>query len=60
MVKLELSTEDARLLAEVLDAELRDLSYEIANTDAKDFRDVLKIKRAVVARTLEVLGTAPE
>ena len=56
MINLELTTEDAQLLAEVLDSDLRDLSYEIANTDAQDFRDTLKRRKAVIARALAGLS----
>ena len=57
MINLELTTEDAQLLAEVLDSDLRDLSYEIANTDAQDFRDILKRRKAAIARALAGLGS---
>jgi hypothetical protein len=45
MVSLELNTDDAALLKEYLERELSDLSYEIANTDRKDYRDQIKAQR---------------
>jgi hypothetical protein len=42
MVKLELAGEQAGELAEILRSVLSDLRMEVANTDRKDWRDVLK------------------
>jgi hypothetical protein len=42
MVTLELTRDEARLLATMLQAELSDLRMEIAGTDRKAWRDDLK------------------
>ena len=43
-MQLELSTDDARLLRDVLMEYVSDLRMEIVNTDQQDFRDRLKGK----------------
>lgn len=45
MIQLQLSPAQAEMLRRTLDQVLADMSYEIANTDAKDYRDVLKEQR---------------
>ena len=55
MIQLDLSTEEAHVLATILDQELSDLSYEIANTDSLDFRQKLKAKRVVMRKVLAAL-----
>ena len=42
---LTLTDEDADLLREVVDATLRDLSYEIANTDNAGYKRELRERR---------------
>ena len=58
MIHLELADDEARLLSEVLDSTLSNLSYEISDTDTKDFRDGLKAKRDVLAKVKEALASA--
>lgn len=58
MIKLELTDSDATVLKEALEKALKDLSYEIADTDAKDFRDALKERRDALARVEQTLVTA--
>lgn len=50
MIHLDLDTEDARMLHEVLAADLSELGYEIANTDAKDYREMLRRKQEFLRR----------
>jgi len=50
MIKLELTEVEAELLKEVLQQVLKDLSYEIADTDSQDFRDQLKFRRDALAK----------
>jgi hypothetical protein len=40
----------------VLESAHSDLRMEIADTDRMDFRDMLKGRKAVLAKTLEALG----
>jgi len=58
MIKLELSDADATVLKEALGKTLKDLSYEIADTDSKDFRDGLKERRDALARVEQALTSA--
>ena len=55
MVKLELTLDQAGVLKDVLEKVLRDLSYEIADTDTKNFRDQLKARRDALAAVVEAL-----
>ncbi len=56
MVQLELSGEETSILVEVLESAYSDLRMEIADTDSKDFRDMLKGRKAVIAKALTALG----
>jgi hypothetical protein len=60
MPRLDLSREEAETLAAVLEGELSDLSYEIANTDSFDFRSTLKQKQTTMRNVLESLKAARE
>ena len=55
MPQLELSDDAAEALAEVLEIKLRDLSYEIADTDTRDFRNQLKSRRDLLQKILDDL-----
>jgi len=55
MIQLDISDEEAGTLREVLESAVSDLGYEIGNTDAKDYRDGLKAKQALLRRVLEQL-----
>ena len=56
MPNLELTEDENKTLAEILESAVSDLGYEIANTDAKDYRDGLKAKKANASAILERLG----
>jgi hypothetical protein len=56
MPNLELTEEENETLTEILGSAVSDLGYEIANTDAKDYRDGLKAKKANASAILERLG----
>ncbi len=56
MIQLELSGEETSILVEVLESAYSDLRMEIADTDRKDFRDMLKERKAVIAKALAALG----
>jgi len=55
MPTVELSREQAEVLAQVLDSYLSDLRMEIADTDLQDFRDKLKQRKAVLNQILEAI-----
>ena len=56
MIQLDLTDDEARILAEILEAAHSDLRMEIADTDSMHFRDMLKGRKAVIAKVLESLG----
>ena len=60
MIHLELADDEALLLSEVLESTLSNLSYEISDTDTKEFRDGLKAKRDVLVKVKEALASAIE
>ncbi|NIQ11782.1 MAG: hypothetical protein GWO08_18265, partial [Gammaproteobacteria bacterium] len=55
MIHLDLDDEERAILGEVLKSYLSDLSYEIADTDMQDFREMLKAKRAVLQKIQNAL-----
>lgn len=44
-MRFELTAEEVKILGETLRREITDLRMEIADTDQKDFRDILKGKK---------------
>jgi hypothetical protein len=52
MVTIALTDEEAVLLGEILEDCLSDLRMEIADTDAMDFREMLKSKKEYLTRLL--------
>lgn len=59
MPTIELSREQAEVLAQTLDSYLSDLRMEIADTDLKDFRDMLKHRKALLNEVLAALRATP-
>ncbi len=55
MLELELTSEERDILVQVLENVLSDLRMEIADTDSFDFREMLKKRKATIARLLEAL-----
>jgi len=55
MVHIKLSSDDCRILSDILENDLSDLRMEIADTDRLDFRNYLKQKKSVLMQTLEQL-----
>ncbi len=55
MFSVELNEEEKLILAETLERSLKDLSYEIADTDDHDFRENLKNRREVIQRVHSAL-----
>jgi len=58
-MQVDLTPEEERMLVEILESYLSDLRMEIADTDSKDFREMLKDRKAVIVKVLEALGAAP-
>lgn len=60
MVRIDLNDEEREILRTVLESYLSDLRMEIADTDRKDFREMLKERKAVIQKSLQALGAEPE
>ena len=60
MPNLELTEDEIKTLAEILESAVSDLGYEIANTDSMDYRDGLKAKKATAVAILGRLGQTTE
>jgi hypothetical protein len=58
VTRIELNENEAQALREVLELDLSDLRMEIADTDRKDFRDMLKERKALLMNVLQHLGEA--
>jgi hypothetical protein len=58
MIHLDLDEQEKQILDETLQSYLSDLSYEIADTDKQDFREMLKARRAVLQKIKETLEQA--
>lgn len=57
MIHLDLTDAEADILKEALQSMLKNLSYEIADTDSKDFRDGLKARRDVLVKVQQALSS---
>ncbi len=55
MAKLTLAADEVEVLRDLLESSLKDLSYEIADTDQADFREKLKAKREQLISVLNQL-----
>ncbi len=58
MIQIDINDDEAGVLREILASDLSELGYEIANTDSKDFRDVLKTRQDLLRRGLGQLPSA--
>jgi hypothetical protein len=56
MPNLELATEEALLLKEILESDLGDLRMEIADTDLQSFRDKLRSNEELIKRIIDRLA----
>jgi len=56
MPNLELTTEEALLLKEILQSDLGDLRMEIADTDLQSFRDKLRSNEELIKRIIDRLA----
>ena len=55
-MQLELNDDEAALLRELLDVIVRDLSYEIADTDNSTYRTGLRSRRDAIRTMLDAVG----
>ncbi|MCV6639451.1 hypothetical protein [Candidatus Albibeggiatoa sp. nov. NOAA] len=53
---LDLTDEEKGMLKELTESELSELRFEIADTDRKNFRDMLKRKEVLLKRIIEQLS----
>jgi hypothetical protein len=58
MIHLELTDTEAAVLRETIQSVLKDLSYEIADTDSQDFREGLKSRRNVLVKVEQALSAS--
>ena len=59
MIHLDLDAKERSILMETLESYLSDMSVEIADTDRKEFREQLKMKRGVLNKILVAVKQAP-
>jgi hypothetical protein len=59
MLQLDLNDEERRILLEILESDHSDLRMEIADTDSMDFREMLKRRKAVLAKAIGALKDEP-
>lgn len=57
-MEIPLDRNEMRILRTVLENELSDLRMEIADTDRKEFRDLLTRRKAVLQKVVEALSSA--
>jgi hypothetical protein len=55
-MQVDLSPEENRLLAELLDRDLRNLKEEIHRTEAFDYKEALKARRRTLVGLIEKIG----
>ncbi|HKI96200.1 MAG TPA: hypothetical protein VJ992_13010 [Gemmatimonadales bacterium] len=59
-LELDLTTHEQEILREMLEQHLSDLRMEIADTERMEFRDMLKERKEVIRKILDVLpATTP-
>jgi hypothetical protein len=58
-MQLEISAEDAAVLADILDSALGDLREEIYKAEVADYKARLKIREAIINRLLDQLRARP-
>ncbi len=59
MIDIHLTESEVETLHKILDTYLSDLRVEIADTDSKDFRDILKSEEMVIKEFLHRLENTP-
>ncbi len=60
MVNLDLTDKERDILRAALESYLSDLRYEIGNTDSLDYRNNLKVNKAVLRKVADALGHAAD
>lgn len=55
MMHLELTNDEQKILAEILDAELEDLRGEVHSTDRLEYREMLKARERVIKHLIAEL-----
>ena len=58
MLHLDLTPDEVAILEDLLTNDLSDLRMEIAHTDRLDYRERLKVRKTVLTKVLEALGTS--
>ena len=58
-MEIDLDREERQILRTILDHVLSDLRMEMADTDRKEFRDMLGRRKAVLEKVLESLSGPP-
>jgi len=58
VLELKLEEPEVEILREILDGSLRDLKYEIADTDNLTFKRKLRDREALVRSILDKLGSS--
>ena len=55
MLELDLDLKEREILSDIIETALADLRMEIGRTDRKDFREMLKVRKQVLQKTLTYL-----
>ncbi|BCR06771.1 hypothetical protein DESUT3_38400 [Desulfuromonas versatilis] len=55
MIQLNINAEERQILLEVLSADISDLRMEISGTDALDYREALKKRKAALKKVVSAL-----
>ena len=55
MITLDINSEEQQILVEVLNSSVSELGMEIADTDQKDYREVLKKRKSVLLKISQAL-----
>jgi hypothetical protein len=59
MVQLKITEEERELLMELLENDISDLRMEIADTDRREYREMLKNREALMKKIQQRLEQAP-
>lgn len=59
-MEIELDREERQILRTILEHALSDLRMEMADTDRKDFREMLGRRKTVLEKVLKSMGGPPE
>ena len=57
-MEITLDRDERQILRAILENELSDLRMEMADTDRKEFRDLLSRRKAVLQKVVDTLGSA--